>query len=210
MRYWMLIGLLFSPALWAADEAEETQGPRVAHFQDSRYGYAAASLMHFNLDYDEYELTPSGLGLRLGGMVDENWGVELRLATGPSPDTRRTETRRYKVDYTVEHVGALLATGKWSFQSPVTLPGLDPYLDSFFVQGFAGVADVKVKTETRRCNALGCRTDTDRNDDTSLALGAAVGLRTAWNIGMALQYMQYVDKDYITVTAVEGSLEWYF
>ena len=210
MRYWMLIGLLFSPALWAADEADDDQTDRVAHFQDSRYGYAAANLLHFNLDYDDYELTPSGLALRLGGMVDENWGVELRVGTGPSGDTRRSETSRYKVDYTVDHVGALLATGKWSFDSPLKLAGLDAYLDSFFVQGFAGVADVKVKTVTRRCNALRCRSDTDRNDDTSLAFGAAIGMRTAWDIGLSLQYMQYVDKDYITVSGIEGGLEWYF
>lgn len=206
MRYWMLIGLLFSPSLWAADEADTESTARVAHFQDSRYGYAAANLMHLNLDYDNYELTPTGLGLRLGGMVDENWGVELRLATGPSPDTRRSETSRNKVDYTVDHVGALLATGKWSFASPVA----KQYVDSLFMQGFAGIADVKVKTEARRCNAAGCRTGTDRNDDTSLAFGAAIGLRTAWNIGLSLQYMQYVDKEYITVSGIEGGLEWYF
>lgn len=206
MRYWMLIGLLFSPALWAAEEAEHEPTQRVAHFQDSRYGYAAANLMHFNLDYDDYELTPTGLGLRLGGMVDDYWGVELRLATGPSPDTRRLENTPYKVDYTVDHVGALLATGKWSLPSPL----VKQHVESLYVQGFAGIADVKVKTETRRCTALGCRTTQDRNDDTSLAFGAAVGLRTTYNIGLSLQYMQYVDKDYITVTGIEGGLEWYF
>ncbi|MZR63199.1 outer membrane beta-barrel protein [Alcanivorax sp. DP30] len=206
MRYWMLIGLLFSPALWAADQADDTQTAQVAHFQDSRYGYAAANLMHLNLDYDNYELTPSGLMLRLGGMVDENWGVELRVGTGPSGDTRRSETSRNKVDYTVDHVGALLATGKWSFDSPV----VKQHVESFFVQGFAGVADVKVKTVARRCNAQGCRSGVDRNDDTSLAFGAALGMRTAYNIGLSLQYMQYVDKEYITVSGIEGGLEWYF
>jgi hypothetical protein len=35
-------------------------------------------------------------------------------------------------------------------------------------------------------------------------------VRTAYNIGLSLQYMQYVDKDYITVTGIEGGLEWYF
>ena len=90
MRYWMLIGLLFSSSLWAQDiDQSEDRKAGVAHFQDSRYGYAAANLMHLNLDYDNYELTPTGLGLRLGGMVDENWGVELRLATAPSGDTRQ-------------------------------------------------------------------------------------------------------------------------
>ncbi len=74
----------------------------------------------------------------------------------------------------------------------------------------AGVADVKVKTVVRRrCNTV-CDSDTSRNDDTSLAFGAALGLRTRYNIGLSLQYMQYVDKDYITVTGVEGGLEWYF
>ena len=95
MRYWMLIGLLFSSSLWAQDtDQTEDRKAGVAHFQDSRYGYAAANLMHLNLDYDNYELTPTGLGLRLGGMVDENWGVELRLATAPSGDTRRSDTSR--------------------------------------------------------------------------------------------------------------------
>ncbi len=206
MRYWMLFGLLLSPAVWAAEPAESDPSSRVAHFQDSRYGYAAANLMQFNLDYNRYETTPSGLALRLGGMIDENWGVELRLGTGPSPDTRRAQNSRNKVDYTVDHVGALLATGKWSFDSPVA----KQQVDSFFVQGFAGIADVKVKTEARRCNALGCSSDVERDDDTSLAFGAAIGLRTVWDIGLSLQYMQYVDKEYITVTGIEGGLEWYF
>ncbi len=207
MRYWMLIGLLFSSSLWAQDtDQTEDRKAGVAHFQDSRYGYAAANLMHLNLDYDNRELTPTGLGLRLGGMVDENWGVELRLAAAPSGDTYRSDTSRNKVDYTVDHVGALLATGKWSLDAPV----LKQHLDSLFVQGFAGVADVKVKTVVRRrCNTV-CDSDTRRNDDTSLAFGAALGLRTRYNIGLSLQYMQYVDKDYITVTGVEGGLEWYF
>lgn len=206
MRYWMLFGVLLSPALWAADDAGNEPAAQVAHFQDSRYAYAAVNLMHLNLDYNRYETTPSGLALRMGGMVDEHWGVELRLGTGPSPDTRRSENRRSKVDYTVDHVGALLATGKWSFASPVA----KQQLESFFVQGFAGIADVKVKTEASRCNAMGCRSDVERNDDTSLAFGAAIGVRTAWNIGLSLQYMQYVDKEYITVTGIEGGLEWYF
>ena len=206
MRYWMLFGLLISPALWAAEAAERDSASRVAHFQDARYGYAAANLMHFNLDYDRYESTPSGLALRLGGLVDENGGGEWRLGAGPSPDTRRSETSRSKVDYSVDHVAALLATGKWSFAAPVA----KQHLDSVFLQGFAGIADVKVKTEAHRCNAAGCRRDVDRNDDTSLAFGAAIGVRTAWNIGLSLQYMQYVDKEYITVTGIEGGLEWYF
>ena len=212
MRYWMLIGLLLTPALWAADTDPAEEGKaKVAHFQDSRYGYAAANLMHFNLDYDgRYEQNPSGLALRLGGMIDENWGLELRMGVGPSGDTRRAENSRNKVDYTVDHVGALLATGKWSFEPPVMLPVLKPHIDSFFVQGFAGVADVKVKTVARRCNLQGCLSDTERNDDTSLAFGAGLGVRTAYDIGLSLQYMQYVDKEYITVSAIEGGLEWYF
>ena len=44
----------------------------------------------------------------------------------------------------------------------------------------------------------------------SLAFGAGVGVRTTFNLGLTLQYMQYVDKDYITVTGIEGGLEWYF
>ncbi|MCG8438742.1 MAG: outer membrane beta-barrel protein [Pseudomonadales bacterium] len=197
MRYWMLLGVLFSPSLWA---------DTIAHYQDQRYGYVAGNLMHLNLDYDSRELTPTGLGVRLGGMIDEHWGVELRVGAGPSADTYRSETSRNKVDYTVDHVGALLATGKWSFAAPV----MKQQIDSFFVQGYAGIADVKIKTVRRRCNAVACDDDTDRNDDTSLAFGAALGLRTAYNIGLSLQYMQYVDKDYITVTGVEGGLEWYF
>ena len=113
MRYWMLFGLLFSPALWADP---------VAHYQDQRSAYVAGNLMHLNLDYDSREVTPSGVGLRLGGMVNPYWGVELRAATGPSPDTYRPENSRTKVDYTVDHVGALLATGRFPFKSPVALP----------------------------------------------------------------------------------------
>ncbi|MCG8393557.1 MAG: porin family protein [Pseudomonadales bacterium] len=197
MRYWMLFGLLVSPALWAEP---------VAHYQDQRFGYVAGNLMHLNLDYDSREVTPTGLGVRLGGMVDPHWGVELRVGVGPSPDTWRADTGRNKVDYTVDHVGALLATGRLPFKSPVKLP----YVDSLFVQGYAGVADVKVKTVRRRCAGNVCDDDTARNDDTSLAFGAGVGLRTEFNLGLTLQYMQYVDKDYITVTGIEGGLEWYF
>ena len=197
MRYWMLFGLLFSPALWADP---------VAHYQDQRSAYVAGNLMHLNLDYDSREVTPSGVGLRLGGMVNPYWGVELRAATGPSPDTYRPENSRTKVDYTVDHVGALLATGRFPFKSPVALP----YVENLFVQGFAGVADVKVKTVTRKCNARRCRDDTARNDDTSLAFGAGIGLRTEFNLGLTLEYMQYIDEEYLTVTGIEGGLEWYF
>ena len=69
---------------------------------------------------------------------------------------------------------------------------------------------MKVKTSRRRCNAIRCWNDVTRNDDTSLAFGAGVGVRTSFNLGLTLQYMQYVDKDYITVTGIEGGLEWYF
>jgi len=168
MRYWMLFGLLFSPALWA---------DQVAHYQDQRSAYVAGNLMHLNLDYDSREVTPSGVGLRLGGMVNPYWGVELRAATGRFP-----------------------------FKSPVALP----YVENLFVQGFAGIADVKVKTVTRKCNARGCRDDTARNDDTSLAFGAGIGLRTEFNLGLTLEYMQYIDEEYLTVTGIEGGLEWYF
>ena len=199
MRY----GILFFGLLFAA----ASQADGVAHYQDQRFGYVAGNLMNITLDYDNRELTPTGVGVRLGGMIDPYWGVELRAAVAPSGDTWRAENSRNKVDYTVDHIGALLATGKWSFASPVA----KQQLESFFVQGFAGVADVKIKNIRRRCNATTCRRDdTDRNDDTSLAFGAAVGVRTAYNIGLSLQYMQYVDKDYITVTGIEGGLEWYF
>lgn len=197
MRYWMLFGLLFSPALWA---------DQIAHYQDQRSAYVAGNLMHLNLDYDSREVTPTGVGIRLGGMINPYWGVELRAATGPSPDTYRSQSSGNKVDYTVDHVGALLATGRFPFKSPVALP----YVESLFVQGFAGIADVKVKTVTRKCNALGCRDDTARNDDTSLAFGAGIGLRTEFNLGLTLQYMQYIDEEYLTVTGIEGGLEWYF
>ena len=203
MRYGILfLGLLLASA---------SQADGVAHYQDQRFGYVAGNLIHFNLDYDSREVTPTGLAVRLGGMVDEHWGVELRAGTGPSGDTWRSGNNASKVEYTVDHVAALLGTGKWSFESPVSLSVLDRHVDNFFVQGFAGVADVKIKNIRRRCNATTCRRDdTDRNDDTSLAFGAAVGVRTAYNIGLSLQYMQYVDKDYITVTGIEGGLEWYF
>ena len=69
MRYWMLFGLLFSPALWADP---------VAHYQDQRSAYVAGNLMHLNLDYDSREVTPSGVGLRLGGMVNPYWGGAAR------------------------------------------------------------------------------------------------------------------------------------
>ncbi len=202
MRY----GILFFGLLFAA----ASQADGVAHYQDQRFGYVAGNLMNITLDYDNRELTPTGVGVRLGGMIDPYWGVELRAAVAPSGDTWRAENSRNKVDYTVDHIGALLATGRLPFQSPVTLPVLDAYVDEFFVQGFAGIADVKVKTNRRRCNALRCRDDVSRNDETSLAFGAGVGVRTTFNLGLSLQYMQYVDKDYITVTGIEGGLEWYF
>ena len=199
MRLHILVGLLLlSPSLWA---------DTFSHYQDHRSSYMAANLVHFNLDFDAgHELTPTGVAVRMGAMANRYWGVEFRAATGPSPDTWRSESGNRKADYTIDHVGALLATGKWSLDAPV----LKQHVDSLFVQGFAGVADVKVKTVVRRrCNTV-CSSGTRRNDDTSLAFGAALGLRTRYNIGLSLQYMQYVDKDYITVTGVEGGLEWYF
>ena len=150
MRYGILfLGLLFSAA---------SQADGVAHYQDQRFGYVAGNLMNITLDYDSRELTPTGVGVRLGGMIDPHWGVELRAAVAPSGDTWRAENSRNKVDYTVDH----------------------------------------------------CWNDVTRNDDTSLAFGAGVGVRTSFNLGLTLQYMQYVDKDYITVTGIEGGLEWYF
>ena len=107
MRYGILfLGLLLASA---------SQADGVAHYQDKRFGYVAGNLMNITLDYDSRELTPTGVGVRLGGMIDPHWGVELRAAVAPSGDTWRAENSRNKVDYTVDHIGALLATEAKSF-----------------------------------------------------------------------------------------------
>ncbi|EKF73428.1 hypothetical protein A11A3_13785 [Alcanivorax hongdengensis A-11-3] len=196
MRYLILVGLLISPSLWADS---------IAHYQDRRNAYVGGSLMAMKLEYDDGAVNPAGVNVRLGGMLDEHWGVELRAGVGPSPDTWRGNNGR-KVDYTLDHVGALLLTGRLPFQSPVALPRID----SLFVQGFAGLADTKVKTDRRYCNAGVCRSDVERNDDTTFAWGVGAGLRTEYNIGLTLQYMHYTTREYIDITSVEGGLEWYF
>lgn len=75
MRY----GILFFGLLFAA----ASQADGVAHYQDQRFGYVAGNLMNITLDYDNRELTPTGVGVRLGGMIDPYWGVELRAAVAP-------------------------------------------------------------------------------------------------------------------------------
>lgn len=201
MRLLLLIGLLASPALWAEG---------VAHYQDERYGYVAANLAHFNLEYDTataQELTPTGFNVRLGGMVDTHFGVEMRLGTGPSPDTFRPQSGAVnKIDYSVDHVAALLLTARLPVASPLELPGVE----NFFVQGFAGVADVGVKSDRFVCSAGDCNNTASHRDQTDLAYGLGLGVRTTQNVGLTLEYMHYSDKYNLEVTSLEGGLEWYF
>ena len=199
MRYWMLLGLLFSAPLWA---------DTVAHYQDQRYGYIAGNLGHFTVEEDKIDdtMTPTGVNLRLGGMMDPNWGGELRVGAAPSGDTFRTEGTADKVDYSLDHVGALLGTFRLPFKSPVALP----MVDSLYAQGFAGGAAVRVKTDTVTCQGAQCSNEVSRRDYFSFAFGAGVGIRTEFNLGLSLQYMQYTYEDPVTVKAIEGGLEWYF
>ena len=181
MRYWMLLGLLFSAPLWA---------DTVAHYQDQRYGYIAGNLGHFTVEEDKIDdtMTPTGVNLRLGGMMDPNWGVELRVGAAPSGDT------------------FLLGTFRLPFKPPVALP----MVDSLYAQAFAGGAAVRVKTDTVTCQGAQCSNEVSRRDYFSFAFGAGVGIRTEFNLGLSLQYMQYTYEDPVTVKAIEGGLEWYF
>lgn len=205
MRYWILAALLLSPSLWA---------DTLAHYQDRRNAYVGGNISALNLDYRNGDLSPSGVGVRLGGMIDRHWGMEVRATVAPLKDTRRG-SNGFKADYTVDHVGALLATGRYPFSLPFELPLLgaleNRLVENYFVQGFAGVADAKVKTDRRfSCSSGACRQDTERNDETSLAWGVAVGVRSRHNLGLTLQYMHYISADPIDVTSIEGGLEWYF
>lgn len=203
MRLHILVGLLLlSPSLWA---------DTFSHYQDHRSSYMAANLVHFNLDFDAgHELTPTGVAVRMGAMANRYWGVEFRAATGPSPDTWRSESGNRKADYTIDHVGALLLTGRYPIDVRRFIGGLDRHVDHLFVQGFAGIADTKIKSVIERCDTLGCRSGTRRNDETGPAFGFGAGIRTEYNIGLSLHYMQYLDTDGVTLNSLEGGLEWYF
>ena len=199
MRYWILFGLFLCPPLWAQP---------IAHYHDQRNTYAGLSAMMFTVDYGQgNKVTPGGVGFRLGGMLDEHWGMEVRAAVGPIKSSRdlASGSRNY-ADVTLDHAAALLLTGRLPFRSPVALP----MVKDLFVQGFAGIGNAQVKADRHWCNSVRCHSDVDRNNDTTLAWGVGAGVRTDFNLGLTLQYMHYISQSYIDISGLEAGIEWYF
>ncbi|MDX1803078.1 MAG: outer membrane beta-barrel protein [Alcanivorax sp.] len=197
MRYWILFGLFLCSPLWAQP---------IAHYHDQRNVYAGLSAMMFTVDYGSGDtVNPGGLGFRLGGMLDSHWGMELRAGVAPIKSTLSLGADR-SADVTLDHAAALLLTGRLPFRSPMPLP----MIKDLFVQGFAGLADAQVKSDRHWCSASRCRSDVERNNDTTPAWGVGAGLRTDFNVGLTLQYMHYISQSYIDISGYEAGIEWYF
>ena len=88
--------------------------------------------------------------------------------------------------------------------TPITIP------DSGGGGSFDFDAEFDARFDARFNAAFDARFAASFDAAFEVAFGAAIGVRSAWDIGLSLQYMQYVDKEYITVTGIEGCLEWYF
>lgn len=225
----LVAGLLVA----AASVASADQG--VAVFKEEKLSYFGLTTNVFAVDTDvasadlglglnpagKISQSPGGLGVRMGGMLDRNWGVEARLAGGlwHEVDRQTAFPVRGKLQMDVDHVAGLYATGKWRYQLPfIERP---PLVEHFFFQARAGMAHAQVKAAGELCTGLVCVENSERSDSGGFSWGAGFGvrleipnlmdrLRELRHVGLTLEYTDYGDVAGVDLSATEASLLFFF
>lgn len=195
------------PAL--AQEQAPLEPEKVSVYRESASSYAGVGLFSATVDDGTLDQRPGGLHVRMGGMVDPNWGAEVRLAAGLWHEWDRVGPSKVRVD--VDYLAGVYLTSRYAFEIPyIELP----LVQRMFVQGHVGVAGARVSSLTETC-APACIDREAREDRVDLSWGVGVGLevkvpKVPNRVGLSLEYMDYGDKDDIEISTVEGGIQLFF
>lgn len=202
-----IVAFVVAPAVAnAADKAAEPD--KVAIYRESPDTYAGLGLISTQVEGGSLDQAPGGLHIRAGGMLDPNWGVEVRLARGFWHERQKIGDARVQID--IDHLAGFYLHRRWDFAVPM----IDiPMVNGMFVQAQAGLATAQIKTETESCAT--CRSDVERNDRTDLSWGLGVGLNVRVpalpnRVNLSLEYMDYGDKYDLEISAVEAGFQVFF
>ncbi len=165
----------------------------VSVYRDQPRFWVAVSAAQTTLDFGRLDARPLTLGLRVGGMMDDMFGTELRIARGivADRDERAVGSGRARRDDSLDHLASALVLARL------------PLAEHVYARAFAGLSDAQIRTRLRRCNAGACRSDTERNDDTSLSWGLGGYWQPQPALALSVEFMRYVDRDTLALDAIE-------
>jgi outer membrane immunogenic protein len=176
-------------------------------YQDKPRSYVGGNLAHATVPFDglEDDATLTAALVRLGGMASDYIGVEARFGFGGDTYTYRENIGGlYKLDTSINHIGGVYFTARAPFWEL-------PYdLGEMYAQGYLGVANSQLEINATTCTGSVCNEDTEREDETGASFGAALGVRVLPQVSLALEYMQYLDKDDVELSTVEAGIMYHF
>jgi hypothetical protein len=190
----------------------------IAVYRDAPNSYVAANIMMTTVEGGQVDQSQGGFSFRLGGMIDENFGAEVRLGRGLWHETQRLPGDvRLQID--VDHVAGLYGTARLPFNVPL----IDvPLVDKLFVHALAGVADIQLRAQQDICVG-GCRgTTVTRESALDFSWGLGVGaelklpkielpvMNMPRRVGLSLEYMDYSGFDDVDVSGIEAGVMVFF
>lgn len=203
------LSLCLTMLVVASAQAAENEPSRVSFYREVPHSYAGIGLFSASVERDPLDQAPGGLHVRLGGMVDEHWGVEARLARGVWHESQRLGAGRVQVD--VSHLAGLYLTSRWAFGIPVIEI---PAVPRMFVQAQAGLVDIGLKSEFESCTPL-CSTTEQRDNHNDFSWGLGIGLearvpQVQYPVGLSLEYFDHGEQNKIEITTVEAGIQFFF
>lgn len=176
----------------AATQVQAQEDDAVAIYREEARSYVAGSVVQFTVEGSVIDQQPGGLLVRMGGRLDDHFGAEVRLGAGLWHEAQRdglpvpVEKVLVDVDYLV---GAYF-TGRWNWQMPYVRV---PLIDTFYVEGLAGMVNRRVSAEAE--TQAGLTADSDW-DGTAASFGAGLGFDVTTPffkgpVSLGLQYMDY-------------------
>ena len=192
----------------AVDKAP-AEPERVAIYKESPMSYAGLGLVSANIETDSLKQSPGGIHVRMGGLIDKHWGVEVRAARGFWHE--RDQLGNQKIQYDIDNLFGAYLTSRWAYNVPLISI---PMVDKMFVQANAGAAQVALDTTIQTCTTS-CVERTSHNDNASVSWGVGVGLEVRVpqvpnKIGLSLEYMDYGSKYDVDVNTIEAGFQVFF
>lgn len=191
----------------AADTASDVPD-KVAIYRESPSTYVGLGLISSQIEGGSLDQAPGGIHIRAGGMLDPNWGMEVRMARGFWHERQKIGNARVQID--IDHLAGLYLNRRWDFAVPM----VDlPMVKGMFVQAQVGVASIQLKKEVDACAT--CRGGVDRDARTDLSWGVGMGLDVRVptlpnKVNLSLEYMDYGDKYDLEISAVEAGFQVFF
>lgn len=187
-------------------------------YRDKPNSYVATNLMFTNIDGGAVDQTQGGFSVRMGGMLDENFGAEVRFGRGLWHETQRFPSGA-RVQADVDHIAGIYGVARLPFAVPfVQLP----VVDRLFVHALAGVADVQLRHEQNICLA-GCgRTMVRRSSALDFSWGVGLGMEIDMpktnlpvfnlpqRVGLSLEYMDYSGFNDVDLSGIEAGIMMFF